>query len=243
MPCATDPDEILRALDTSETPLTDGRDEAAPPRSCARPSTGASAAPPSSSSTPRAAAAARRRRRISSARRAEPSTSRPSLARRPINDNGPSESFRRASRSRVEIPRAMRRAAGDAVAEVTRCRSNVRRATSSGDDACATPRDTDAGDERRRVQNGRLFFPPDENLHILGRGKKWWSHFASLRRAQLRPRLIPLGLPRPHPRRAPRRLRPRPRPRLDRRRAPPRRRSQTPAHVQSHQIKQYNAVH
>ena len=32
MPCATDPDEILRALDTSETPLTDGRDEAAPPR-------------------------------------------------------------------------------------------------------------------------------------------------------------------------------------------------------------------
>mmetsp|Transcript_10955 Transcript_10955/g.49533 ORF Transcript_10955/g.49533 Transcript_10955/m.49533 type:complete len:210 (-) Transcript_10955:188-817(-) len=33
VPCATDPDEILRALDAaSETPLTDGRDEAAPPR-------------------------------------------------------------------------------------------------------------------------------------------------------------------------------------------------------------------
>jgi hypothetical protein len=74
----------------------------------------------------------------------------------------------------------MRRAAGDAVAEVTRCRSGVRRAASFGDDACATPRDTDASDERRRLQNGRLFFPPDE---IFTSWDPKNSHFVSLCRA------------------------------------------------------------
>ena len=176
MPCATDPDEILRALDTSETPLTDGRDEAAPPRELRPPVDWRFRCASffffhSSSCRRRSAAASDFLRAAGGAI---------DIARCPINDNGPSESFRSASRSRVEIPRAMRRAAGDAVAEVTRCRSGVRRAASFGDDACATPRDTDASDERRRLQNGRLFFPPDE---IFTSWDPKNSHFVSLCRA------------------------------------------------------------
>ena len=122
---------------------------------------------------------------------------------------------------------------------MTRCRSNVRRANPFGDDACATPRDTDAGDERRRLQNGRLFFPRTRSSH-LGTRKKFTLRVSLPRSTTSSPNppwssstapspsaSSPSSSPSPSPRPAPRR---------------PRRRSQTPAHVQSHQIKQHDAV-
>ena len=57
--------------------------------------------------------------------------------------------------------RAIRRAVRGAAAEVAGCRAGVRRAVSHGDDACATPRDTDARDERP-VDEKRFWFPSGE---------------------------------------------------------------------------------
>lgn len=54
--------------------------------------------------------------------------------------------------------RAIRRAVRGAAAEVAGCGAGVRRAVSHGDDACATPRDTDARDERP-VDEKRFWFP------------------------------------------------------------------------------------